>query len=194
MEVFMSAFYVSIVDLWLPILLSSVVVFFMSSVIHMVLGYHSKDFKKFKDEDGAADAIRKLEVPPGDYMLPYATSMSEMRSAAFQEKFKRGPRVMMTVFPGGSTSMAGQLAQWFIYSVVIGVFAAYIAGRALPEGAPYLSVFRFVGATAFFCYTVAGWQASIWYKRPWAVTFRNTLDGLIYALFTAGVFGWLWPR
>jgi hypothetical protein len=190
----MSPFHVGIVDLWLPILLSSVVVFFLSSLIHMVLGYHKNDFRKLKDEDGIADAVRKFDVAPGDYMLPYATSMSERKSAAFQEKFKKGPVLTMTVFPGGSGSMTGQLAQWFLYSVVIGVFAAYIAGRALPEGAPYLSVFRFVGATAFFCYVVAGWQASIWYKRPWGVTVKNTVDGLIYALFTAGVFGWLWPR
>lgn len=189
----MESVYVSIAALWLPILLSAVVVFFLSSLIHMVLGYHSKDFRKFKEEDAVADAIRKLDIPPGDYMLPYATSMHEMKSAAFQERFKRGPRLMMTVF-GGSTSMTGQLAQWFIYSVVVGAFAAYIAGRALPAGAEYLSVFRFVGATAFFCYTVAAWPASIWYKRPWSVTLRNTFDGLVYALFTAGVFGWLWPR
>ena len=89
--------------------------------------------------------------------------------------------------------MGGQLGQWFLYSVVVGVFAAYIAGHALGPGAHYLAVFRFVGATAFMCYTVAGWQASIWYKRAWSTTLKNTLDGLVYACFTAGIFGWLWP-
>ena len=73
------------------------------------------------------------------------------------------------------------------------VLAAYIAGRALGPGAEYLHVFRFTGATAFMCYTVAGWQASIWYRRPWATTLKNTFDGFIYACLTAGAFGWLWP-
>jgi len=71
--------------------------------------------------------------------------------------------------------------------------AAYIAGRALEPGAHYLSVFRFAGATAFFGYAFALMQQSIWYKRAWGTTFKSTFDGLIYALLTAGTFGWLWP-
>jgi hypothetical protein len=47
------------------------------------------------------------------------------------------------------------LAQWFVYCVVVGVFAGYIAGRALPPGARYLSVFRFAGCTAFVGYALA---------------------------------------
>ena len=57
----------------------------------------------------------------------------------------------------------------------------------------YLSVFRFAGTTAFLCYAVALWQNSIWDKRAWSTTAKSTFDGLVYALVTAGVFGWLWP-
>lgn len=188
------AFIVPILWLWLPILLSAVLVFILSSLIHMVLGYHTKDFRKVPDEDALADMLRKSGVPAGSYMLPYATGREEMKSAAFRERVKKGPRAVMTIMPGGDMSMTPQLIQWFVYSVVIGIFAAYVAGRALPEGAGYLSVFRFVGVTAFCCYVVADWPASIWYKRSWGTTVRNTFDGLVYALFTAGVFGWLWPR
>ena len=46
----------------------------------------------------------------------------------------------------------------------------------------------------FSPYAVALWQLSIWYGRSWRITIMYTLDGLIYALLTAGVFGWLWPR
>jgi hypothetical protein len=76
---------------------------------------------------------------------------------------------------------------------VISVFAAYIAGRAVPAGGEYLEVFRFAGTTAFIGYTAALWQVSIWYKRRWSTTLKSTFDGLIFALLTAGVFGWLWP-
>jgi hypothetical protein len=106
----------------------------------------------------------------------------------------KGPVLMLTVMPNGPASMASSLVLWFLYSAVVGLFAAYIAGRALPAGAPYLSVFRFAGATAFLGYSAALWQMSIWYRRPWSTTIKTTVDGLIYALFTAGVFGWLWPR
>ena len=50
------------------------------------------------------------------------------------------------------------------------------------------------GVTAFVGYALALWQMSIWYRRSWGTTLRSTIDGLIYALLTAGVFGWLWPR
>jgi len=185
---------VPILSLWLPILLSAVVVFILSSLIHMVLGYHANDFRKIPDEDALTDALRKFNIPPGEYMLPYTTSREEMKSAGFKAKVEKGPRAILTVMPGGPVSMKTELILWFVYSVVIGIFAAYVAGRALPEGASYLSVFRFVGVTAFCCYSVAGWQTSIWFKRPWGTTLRNTFDGLVYALFMAGMFGWLWPR
>lgn len=185
---------ISLAALWLPILLSAVFVFVASSIIHMMLGYHANDYKKLPDEDAAADALRKLNIPAGQYSLPHASSMKEMSSPAFQEKVKKGPGAMLTIWPGGNPSMATNLIQWFIYSVVVGIFAAYVASRALDVGANYLAVFRFVGVTAFACYAIGGWQESIWFKRPLSVALKNSFDGLVYALLTAGTFGWLWPQ
>jgi hypothetical protein len=184
---------VSIASLWLPILLSAVAVFIASSIIHMFLGYHSADYKKVPAEDEFMAALRKFDIPPGDYMVPCPGSHRAFKDPAFLEKFKAGPRAMMTVM-GGDMTMGKQLVQWFVYCVVIGITAAYISGRALGPGAQYLKVFRFAGATAFCGYTLALWQASIWYKKSWGTTLRSTFDGLIYALLTAGFFGWLWPR
>jgi hypothetical protein len=120
--------------------------------------------------------------------------MEAMKDPAFLAKLERGPRATMTIGPGRKMSMGRELAMWFIYSLVISYFAAYIASRALSTGAPYLDVFRFVGTTAFMGYAIAHWQETIWYKRKLSTTLKNTFDGLVYALFTAGVFGWLWPR
>ena len=185
---------VGLAALWLPILLSSALVFVLSSVIHTVLPWHKSDYPKLPNEDRVMDALRPLAIPPGDYMMPRPSSRQEMRSPQFVEKFKKGPVVMFTVFPGGSMSMGKNLVMWFLYSVVVGCFAAYVAGRALPAGAAYLQVFRFAGVTAFVAYSVALWQMSIWYHRSWVTTIKATVDGLIYALLTAGTFGWLWPR
>jgi hypothetical protein len=184
---------VYIVSLWLPILLSAVLVFVVSALIHMVFRYHANDFQKLPQEDAVAEALRKLSIPPGEYMMPHAASMKEMKSPEFQEKAKRGPGAMLTVWAGCPPSMAASLVQWFVYTVVVGIFAAYVAGRALGPGAHYLAVFRFVGVTAFACYAIAGWQNSIWFRRSWSTTLKNTFDGLVYALLTAGMFGWLWP-
>lgn len=184
---------VPIVSLWLPILLSAVAVFIISSLIHMFLGYHNTDFKKLPSEDQVMDDLRKSNTPPGNYMTPYSSSSKERNTQEFKNKMNKGPVAFITMFPSGRITMGKSLALWFIYCVIVGIFAAYISGRALEPGADYLSVFRFAGCTAFVGYSLALLQNSIWYNKNWAATFKSMFDGLIYAFFTAGIFGWLWP-
>jgi len=181
-------------SLWLPILLSAVIVFLASSIIHMATPWHKSDYPRVPNEDRVMDALRPLAIPPGDYMVPRPSNAKEMRSPEFAAKVKKGPVMVLTVMPNRLTPMAQNLILWFLYSVIVSVFAAYVAGRALPVGAPYLGVFRFAGVAAFLGYAVALWQMSIWYRRAWSTTIKATVDGLIYALLTAGTFGWLWPR
>lgn len=189
---------VGIPALWLPIVLAAVIVFVASSVIHMVLPWHKHDFGKLPDEDGVMDALGRRSIPPGEYMFPFPEGdMKVMRSEAFKAKALEGPMGMLTVFPPPSGNnpfaMGRQLTLWFVYCLVVGVFAAYIAGRALQPGADYMVVQRFAGCTAFVGYTLAGWQRSIWYRQRWSTSLKNTIDGLIYGLLTGGTFGWLWP-
>jgi hypothetical protein len=185
---------IPVLSLWLPILLSAVIVFVASSIIHMMLPYHRSDFGKVPSEDAVMDALRKFGIPPGDYMMPRSGSPKEMKAPEFVEKMKKGPVATLTVMASGQISMGASLMQWFIYCVVVSIFAAYIGSRALAPGADYLAVFRFVGTTAFVGYTLASWQNSIWYKRAWSTTLKLTIDGLVYGLLTAGTFGWLWPE
>ncbi|MBI4456852.1 MAG: hypothetical protein HY644_13275 [Acidobacteria bacterium] len=185
---------VPVMSLWTPILLSAVIVFAASSIIHMALPYHRTDFGKVPAEDEVMDALRKFGIPPGDYVVPCAGSPKQMKDPDFIDKMKRGPVAFLTVIESGPPSMGTNLALWFFYCVAVGLFAAYMAGRALTPGASYLAVFRFAGCTAFVGYVVALWQNSIWYKRAWSATLKSTFDGLVYALLTAGTFGWLWPR
>lgn len=184
---------VPILALWLPIVVAAVIVFIASSILHMALPYHRSDYRGLPNEADVAEAMRKAGVQPGDYMMPYCTSMSAVKEPANMEKFVKGPIAVITVMRSGAPSMGPQLAQWFVYCLVVSVFAAYIAGRALEPGAHYLAVFRFAGATAFIGYSLALWQDSIWYKKQVSTTIKNTFDGLIYGLLTGGAFGWLWP-
>jgi hypothetical protein len=181
-------------SLWLPILVSAVIVFVASSVIHMVLNYHRNDFQKLPKEDDVLAALRPFGIPPGDYAAPYAGSMKVMNEPAFAERMKAGPVAFMTVVPNGPPSMSTSLILWFLYSILVSIIAAYVAGSALPPGASYLSVFRFAGCVAFTGYALALLQNSIWYKRNWGATLKQIFDGLVYGLLTAGTFGWLWPR
>ncbi len=180
--------------LWLPTLVSAVIVFVASSLIHMVLPWHKSDYPAVANQDKVMDALRPFSIPPGDYMLPRPSSRQEMRSPEFAEKMRRGPIAMLTVMPNGAMSMGRNLALWFVFCVIVGLFAAYVSGQALAVGATYPRVFHLVGVTAFIGYALALWPMSIWYRRAWSLTLKATVDGLIYALLTAGTFGWLWPR
>ena len=91
--------------LWLPILLSAVLVFVASSLIHMASPWHKSDYPKMPNEDQVMDALRPLAIPPGDYFFPRPSSRDDMRSPAFVEKMKRGPVVVMTVMPSGPMAM-----------------------------------------------------------------------------------------
>ena len=184
---------VPLTSLWLPILLSAVAVFIASSLVHMALQYHHSDYRKLPSEDGVMDALRKFNIPPGDYLIPRAANNAEMRSAEFKEKFKRGPVAMLT-FMTGELAIGKRLLQWFVYLVVISIFAGYVAGRALGPGAAAANVCRFASTVAFAGYGLGQWQNSIWYSRSWATTLRYTFDSLVYALLTGLVFGWLWPK
>jgi hypothetical protein len=184
---------VPLTSLLVPILFSAVLVFVVSSVIHMFTPWHKGDIRGVPGESEAMEALRRLKVPSGDYAMPYAGSMGAMRDPAYAARLEAGPAVFMTVWRG-TTSMTGQLVGWFLYSVVVSIFAGYVAGAALPMGASYLDVFRFAGTTAFAAYALALPQHSIWWKRSWGTTVRTMVDGLVYACVTAGAFGWLWPR
>jgi len=183
----------SLFALWLPILVSAVLVFVASSVIHMASPWHKSDYPKMPREDQVIAALRPLGIPPGDYFIPRPADRHEMRSPEFAERVRQGPVAVMTVMPGGM-SMGRNLALWFVYCAVTSYFGAYIASRALAPAPAFAEVFRFVGATAFIGYSLALWQLSIWYRRAWMTTIKATVDGLIYAALTAATFGWLWPR
>lgn len=185
---------VSLTSLWLPIVLAAVLVFIASSIVHMVLPYHRTDYGKVPKEDDVMNALRPFNIPPGDYMMPKPSGPSDMRSPAFLERWKRGPVGIVTILPNASMSMGGQLVGWFVYCLVVSLFAAYLTSRAVPAGAEYLKVSQVASTAAFLAYGVGHWPMTIWYRRPIAVSLKGTFDGLIYGFLTGGALGWLWPR
>ena len=184
---------VSITALWLPILLSAIIVFVASSIMHMLLPYPRSDYRQLPDEDKLLAALRPAGLQRGLYIFPFTTH-KDMKSPAMIEKYKQGPVGMMTIFPSGPPPMPKLLAQWFVYCLLIGFFVAYLTGHALPPGAGHRAVFHRVAAAAFLGYGVGHLSNGIWAGQPWSVTIKHVIDGLVYALLTAFTFGWLWPR
>jgi hypothetical protein len=184
---------VSLLELWLPILLSAVAVFIASSIINMFLTYHRSDYRRLPDEEQVMGALRGADLTPGDYVFPHAATPGEMGSEAYVQRRTVGPVGILTIMKSGPVSMGPQLGAWFVFTLVVSVIAAYLAGRTLTAGAEYLAVYRVVGTVAFAGYVLALWQHAIWFGKSWMTTLKFSFDGLIYALLTAGVFGWLWP-
>src|SRR5438876_11641852 len=141
--------------LWLPILLSAVIVFFASFIMHMVLSYHKSDYRQLPDEDRVTDALRNAGVTRGpNYFFPYC-KFEEMKSPPVIEKLKRGAVGLLTVLPSGPPAMGKNLVQWFLYCVVISIFVAYLSGRLLVRGTAFLQVVRVVGTVAFLGFGAA---------------------------------------
>lgn len=184
---------VPLTQLWLPILLSAVIVFVASSIMHMLLPYHKSDYRQLPDEDKLLGTLRAAGLKRGMYHFPFCTH-KEMKSPAMQEKFKQGPIGHLTIFPTGPVNMGKFLGQWFVYCLVIGFFVAYLTGRTVAPGTDYLAVFRVAGTAGFMAYGLGILSNGIWKGQPWGMTLKECFDGLIYGLLTAGTFGWLWPR
>lgn len=180
--------------LWLPIIISTVVVFILSALINMLTPWHAADFRKLPNEDAVADALRPYAIPPGDYMLPRASGMADMKSPEFIARMNRGPRMMLSVLPNGPSSLGRSLVLWFIFVLVVTLIGAHMASGVLPVGAVRAHVFHTIGLYAFAAYAFALWPLSIWYGRGWGITLRATVDGLIYAIATGLIFMWLWPH
>lgn len=185
---------VTIVSLWLPILLSAVAVYIASSLVHMVMPWHKSDYRGLPDEDRALEGLRQLQLPDGNYHAPHAVSASNTKDPAFQQKLQQGPLVFLSIRRGGNMNLGPMLAQWFGYTLVIAVLAAYLCSRTLAAGADYLSVFRVAGFATFLAFAGAQPIESVWFFRNWSTSLKNIFDGLIYAVLAGGVFGWLWPR
>jgi len=179
--------------LWLPILLSAVIVFVASSIIHMLLPYHKSDYQKLPDEEKVLSALRTVDLKRGLYMFPFCTH-KEMNSPSAIEKFKQGPVGTMTVFRSGPPAISNYMGMWFVYCLIVSFFVAYLTGRTVAPGAAYLGVFRVAGTAAFMSYGVGFLSNGIWKGQPWSMVLKEVFDGLIYALLTAGTFGWLWPH
>jgi hypothetical protein len=182
-----------VADLWLPILLSAVFVFVMSSILHMVLPFHKGDYKKLPGEEKVLAEMRAQGVQRGHYTFPCPGSMKEMCSPEMIEKYKQGPVGHMIILPSGPPTMGKCLTLWFLYSVLVSFLVAYVASFTVDYGAEYLTVFRLTGTVAVIAYAVGVLCDSIWKGQSWTITLKFVFDGVVYGLVTAGTFSWLWP-
>jgi hypothetical protein len=185
---------VSLAQLWLPIVLSAVLVFVVSSLVHTVFKYHNSEYKKLSNEDEVRAAINRGSPGPGQYIIPYVIGASDFKSPGVAEKLTEGPVGQLILRRPGLPNMGSFFGQWFVYVLVISILAAVVAAHTVAVGAGHGFVFHVVGLVAFLAYAGSQAQFSIWAGQPWSSTLKNIFDGLLYALVTAETFSLLWPR
>jgi hypothetical protein len=178
--------------LWLPILLSAILVFFLSAASHMGVPYRVKEWAAAPEQDALQKALAKAE--PGLYVFPSPETSRERGQAEWMEKWAAGPSAFLTLVPRGPINMGRNLGLSFLVNLFVSLLAAYVAHHALGGTHRYLAVFRLVGTIGFAAYAIGSVYESIWYWRPWRSIAMNVLDALAFGLAMGGVFGWLWPR
>lgn len=184
---------VSLMHLWLPVLLAAVGVFVASSILHMVLKFwHMPDYHGFSNEDEVRAAMRAGSPSPGLYVVPFCR-MEEMKKAETQEKFRTGPVGLVILRRSGMINMGANLLQWFVFCLVVSVFCALVAGTTLAAGADGHRVFHTTALVALMGYAAGAFPMAIWWGQPWRATFKDAIDGLVYALVTGFAFMEFWP-
>jgi hypothetical protein len=189
-----SAMTIPLIQLWLPLLLSAVAVFIVSSLVHMVLKWHASDYHGLANEDEVLAAVRRGAPAAGIYMFPYCKDMKDLGTPEMLAKFRQGPTGKMILRAGADPSMGKPLLMWFVFCLVVSLFCALLAAHALAAGALFGQVFCVTGLAAFMGYGFGSFVQGIWWGQPWGAVAKDAVDAVLYALATAAVFAWLWPH
>ena len=185
---------VSLAQLWLPILISTVLVFFASALFNMVLKFwHAPDYSGFTNEDEVRAAIRKGGSGPAMFLVPYCKP-EDMKKPETQQKYAEGPVAFVMLRASGPMSMGGSLGTWFVFCLLVSIFAGYLAGITLAPGAQGAQVFRIVLVAALLGHAFGSIPNGIWWAHPWKSVAKYVVDGIIYALIIAAIFMVCWPK
>lgn len=182
---------VALSSLWLPILISAVLVFIASTFFWMAPFWHRKDYDQAGDDTALVSALSVMRS--GMYMVPsmnWEKATPEERAACM-----KGPTALVLLRnPGSTFSFPGAMGSYFLYCLLMSTLIGYLASISLPAGAHYMQVFRVVSTAGVLAFSFGMIPDSIWYGRPWRASIKGIIDGVIIGLLMAGVFGWLWPN
>lgn len=177
-------------QLWLPILVSAVLVFALSSASHMVLPWRKGEWGRISQAEGLQAALRGLE--PGQYAFPASPDPKQQMAKEWMERWAKGPSGWLTLAPPGPIDMRRNMALSLLAFAGVAFLAAYLSWHALGPAPRPLAVFRIVGTVGFMSFCVGSIFDSIWYHRPWRAYLSDVIDALLFGLAMAGVFAWLW--
>ena len=175
-------------SLWLPILISTIALFFASFLSWMVVQLHMKDWVKLDDEEKLMGVVREMNIPDGNYMFPGATSGKEMNSPEHMEKYSEGPRGVLTILP--VPNMGKNLGLTLLFFLFCNATFGYLASFALEQQHDFLTVFRFVATIALLTFCASIVQHAIWFRSR---VVGHVIESIAYALIAGAIFAVFWP-
>lgn len=182
----------ALIDLWMPIVASALVVFILSALAWTALPHHKGDVKHCPQQDGLTDAIKSLGIAPGNYMFPCCENPKDHSSDEFKAVNDAGPWGSLNLW-SAKPNMGKNLGLTFILVLVISVMVGYITGLSRHPGAEFAQVFRVATTVAFMCHVLGGGLNGIWFGKSLRFFITDAVDGLVYSFATGAIFAWFWP-
>jgi hypothetical protein len=180
---------VTVWELWLPILVSGVVLFFLSAAAWMLLPHHKPEWKGLPNEDALTKTLRETDIPAGQYMFPYCERHADSKSEEMKRRMQTGPHGTLYVWPG-APNMGINMACTVAFFIIANFVIAYLATMALDRGDSFMEVLRFVGTAAILTYASAPILNGIWFRRK---MLADIIDGIVFGLVTGLLFAAMWP-
>ncbi len=132
-------------------------------------------------------------IAPGFYMYPNCQNAKDMKSDAFKARWQRGPWGTINIM-GAHPNFPMNLLKTFIAYGVITTMVAYIAGIALAPGTDYAEVFRVVATAGILGHCMGALAGAFFMGTPTRFIVTCFIDGVIFALITAGILASMWPE
>lgn len=177
-----------LICLWLPILVTAIVLFFASFVAWAILPFHFKDWKRLPNESEFMGQLRDSNIEPGNYSFPFAASPKDQGSQEFQKTYATGPRGILNVY--AMPNMGANMGKTVLYFLITAAIIAYVSWEAF-EGwgdkseVTFPKVFQIVGAVGALTYACGGILNSIWFKKRQVM---DVVDGIVYGVITGLIF------
>lgn len=185
----------TLAELWLPILVSSVVVFVLAMLAWTVMPHHKADIKELskENEDKMMDLIKSAGIKPGMYMYPHCRHDSAYaKSEEFKAKWEGGCMGNLNVYAGKPNMGKNMILSMIVY-LFVGVFVAYLTGLSRAPGAEGMAVMQVAGTAAFGFYFFGGLCGGIWFGAPLRSFITNGADALVFGVATGAIFMFMWP-
>lgn len=181
-----------LVSLWLPIVVSAVVVWIASVILCMVMPHHKRDQIPLQNEEAFVEFVRSQGMAPGNYAFPNWRDSRAMKDPAFMAKLDRGPVGTLSVWQV-PMKMGPKLVGMFLVCLVVSAMIAYLASFTVEPHANFQRVMRITGTAGVLAYSFAFIPSAIWFEAYARTIAAYVVDGVVYGLATGAVFAWLWP-